>query len=228
MRGGVISRNRADNPPAPHPRPLPASGERGRSRRNATRERRAPGRAKGPMRYWLRSPTLLKLFVGQHIVNGLSVALAVMAVAVAASASLGFAAGQPATLGAISASISDFPAPWRVKARAMLVGFALALASTSAIQLAGASATATVAAIGVIAFCAGMVTGFGRWALSLSAQLLIPMVFVMGLPPADAARAFANEAIFAGGGLAYIGLALVATRLGGANDRRLMASECFR
>ncbi len=228
MRGGVISRNRADNPPAPHPRPRPASGERGRSRRNATRERRAPGRAKGPMRYWLRSPTLLKLFVGQHIVNGLSVALAVMAVAVAASASLGFAAGQPATLGAISASISDFPAPWRVKARAMLVGFALALASTSAIQLAGASATATVAAIGVIAFCAGMVTGFGRWALSLSAQLLIPMVFVMGLPPADAARAFANEAIFAGGGLAYIGLALVATRLGGANDRRLMASECFR
>jgi uncharacterized membrane protein YccC len=180
------------------------------------------------MRTWLRSPTLLKLFVGQHVVNGLSVALAVMAVAVAASASLGFAAGQPATLGAISASISDFPAPWRVKARAMLVGFALALASTSAIQLAGASATATVAAIGVIAFCAGMVTGFGRWALSLSAQMLIPMVFVMGLPPADAARALANEAIFAGGGLAYIGLALVATRLSGASDRRLMASECFR
>ena len=180
------------------------------------------------MRNWLRSPTLLKLFVGQHIVNGLSVALAVMAVAVAASALLGFAAGAPATLGAISASISDFPAPWRVKARTMLVGFGLALASTSAIQLVGASAPAEIAAIGVIAFCAGLVTGFGRWALSLSAQLLIPVVFVMGLPRVGAAHALGNEAIFAGGGLAYIGLALIATRLSGASDRRLMAGECFR
>ena len=180
------------------------------------------------MRNWLRSPTLLKLFVGQHIVNGLSVALAVMAVAVVASATLGFAAGQPATLGAISASISDFPAPWRVKARTMLVGFGLALASTSAIQLAGGSAPAQIAAIGVIAFCAGMVTGFGRWALSLSAQLLVPMVFVMGLPAAEPGRALAAETLLAGGGLLYIGLALIATRLSGASDRRLMASECFR
>jgi uncharacterized membrane protein YccC len=180
------------------------------------------------MHNWFRSPTLLKLFVGQHIVNGLSVALSVMAVAVAASALFGFAAGQPATLGAISASISDFPAPWRVKARTLLIGFGLALASTSAIQLVGGSGPAAIVAIGLIAFCAGMVTGLGRWALSLSAQLLVPMVFVLGLPPADPARAFVNEAIFAGGGLAYIGLALIATRLSGANDRRLMASECFR
>ena len=48
--------------------------------------------------------------------------------------------------------------------------------------------------------------------------MLISMVFVMGLPPVDAARAFGNEAIFAGGGLAYIGLALMATRLGGATS----------
>ena len=35
-----------------------------------------------------------------------------------------------------------------------------------------------------------MVTGYGRWALALSAQLLVPMVFVLGLPPAGPARAF--------------------------------------
>jgi len=150
------------------------------------------------MRHWLRSPTLLKLFVGRHIVNGLSVALAVMAVAVAASALFGFAAGQPATLGAISASISDFPAPWRVKARTLLVGFGLAIASTSAIQLAGASAPGEIAAIGVIAFCAGMATGYGRWALPPSAQMLVAMVFVLGLPRVDAARAFGNESMLAG------------------------------
>ncbi|MGD1036603.1 MAG: FUSC family membrane protein [Roseiarcus sp.] len=177
---------------------------------------------------WFRSPTLLKLFVGQHIVNGLSVGAIVIAVSVAASALLGFAAGQPATLGAISASISDFPAPWRVKAQTVLVGFSFALASTCAIQIAGGSALGEIIAIGVIAFCAGMVTGYGRWALALSAQLLVPMVFVMGLPRAGLAQAFDDEAIFAAGGLLYIGLALIATRLSGASDRRLMASECFR
>lgn len=180
------------------------------------------------MRNWLRSPTLLKLFVGQHIVNGLSVAIAVMTVAVVASGVLGFEAGQPATLGAISASISDFPAPWRVKARTILVGFCLTLASTSLIQLVGGSAVTQIVAIGLIAFCAGMVTGFGRWALSLSAQLLVPMVFILGVPRSNFAAALHIEAIFALGGLAYIGLALIATQLSGAGDRRLMASECFR
>ena len=87
------------------------------------------------MRHWLRSPLLLKLFVGQHIVNGVSVAASVAAVSAVAIAILGFAGGQLATLGAIGASIADFPAPWRVKARTMLTGFILALVATTGIQL---------------------------------------------------------------------------------------------
>ena len=48
---------------------------------------------------WLRSPTLLKLFVGQHILNGLSVAVGVMAVTAFAS-----------TLGArTSGVVASFP-----------------------------------------------------------------------------------------------------------------------
>ena len=82
-------------------------------------------------------PAVLKLFVGQHIVNGLSVAVSVMAAPALASAALGFAAGQPATLGAVSASLSDFPAPWRAKARMLLVGFGLALVSTSTVLFVG-------------------------------------------------------------------------------------------
>ncbi len=180
------------------------------------------------MRRWLRSPTFLKLLVGQHILNGLSVAAGVMIVAIAASALWGFGAGQPATLGAIAASISDFPAPWRIKARRMATGFTLALLSTSAIQLAPAAALAQIPAIGAIAFVAGMVTGYGRWALALSMQTLIPMVFVMGLPRADFAGALHNEALLAAGGFAYIAIALLATGLTDASGRRLMASECFR
>ncbi len=83
-----------------------------------------------------RSPDLRRLFVGQHIVNGVTVGVGVIAVALAASAIFGFTASQPATLGAISASISDLPAPWREKARTMGFGFALALLATMAMQLA--------------------------------------------------------------------------------------------
>ena len=180
------------------------------------------------MRNWLRSPTLLKLFVGQHVLNGLSVALAVMAVSAIASALFGFAAGQPATLGAISASISDFPAPWRVKARTLLTGFGLAVVSTAFTLLASPSPTALVIVIGLVAFAAGMVTGYGRWALALSAQLLVPMVFALGLPPAGPARAIQEELLLIAGGAAYIVLAIVATRLVSRNDRRLMASESIR
>ena len=79
------------------------------------------------MRNWLRSPTLLKYLVGQHIANGLSVAASVAGVSFVASIVLGFGAGQPATLGAIGASISDFPGPWRAKAETMGVGFALSI-----------------------------------------------------------------------------------------------------
>jgi uncharacterized membrane protein YccC len=180
------------------------------------------------VRNWLRSPKLLKLFVGQHIVNGLSVAAGVAAVAAVGIAILGFNGGQLATLGAIGGSIGDFPAPLRVKARAMLTGFVLALAATTGIQLLDWSIPGEVLAIGVIAFVAGLVTGFGRWALTLSMQMLVPMVFVLGLPPLDIAGGMRAEAIFALGGFGYIAISLALTGLVAASDRRLMASECFR
>jgi uncharacterized membrane protein YccC len=180
------------------------------------------------MRSPLRSPTLLRLFVGQHIVNGVSVALCVVLVTLVASAIFGFAAGQPATLGAIAASISDFPAPLRRKARMIAVGFSFAIASTLAIQLAQASPWTEAPVIAVVAFTAGIVTGYGRWALALSMQMLIPLVFVLGLPPTDVHGALRNEALFVCGGLAYIAIALALTTITDAGGRRLMTSEALR
>jgi uncharacterized membrane protein YccC len=180
------------------------------------------------MRNWLRSPALLKLFVGQHILNGVSVAAGVMAVSLAASALFGFEAGQPATLGAISASISDQPAPLRRKALLMAVGFGIAIFSTLAIQLVSGVAYALIPMIALIAFLAGLVTGYGRWALALSMQALVPMVFVLGLPPTSFAGALGNESVLIGGGLAYAAIALFLTAVTDAGGRRLMASECLR
>jgi uncharacterized membrane protein YccC len=180
------------------------------------------------MRNWFRSPALLKLLVGQHILNGVSVAAGVMAVSLIASALFGFEAGQPATLGAISASISDQPAPLRRKALLMAVGFGIAIFSTLTLQLVAGFAYALIPAIAVIAFLAGIVTGYGRWALALSMQALVPMVFVLGLPPTSFAGALRNEAVLIGGGFAYIAIALVLTAVTDAGGRRLMASEALR
>ncbi|MGO8800183.1 MAG: FUSC family protein [Roseiarcus sp.] len=181
------------------------------------------------MRHWLRSPALLKLFVGQHILNGVSVAAGVMAVSLIASALFGFAGGQPATLGAISASISDQPAPLRRKALLMAVGFGIACFSTLAIQLvANAAPLALIPAIGALAFFAGLITGYGRWALALSMQALVPMVFALGLPAATPAAALRGETVLVGGGLLYIAIALALTAITDAGGRRLMTSECLR
>ena len=175
-----------------------------------------------------RPPDLKRLLIGQHIVNGVSVGVGVIAVALVASAILGFAASQPATLGAISASISDLPAPWRVKARTMGFGFALALIATTAMQLALPWKPVALLTIGAIAFAGGMVTGMGRWAIAVGMQAIIPMVFVLGFPRETFATAMHIEALFAVGGFAYMAFALLATVVTDASARRLVASESIR
>jgi uncharacterized membrane protein YccC len=177
---------------------------------------------------WHRSPIFLKLFVGQHILNGASVAAIVVVVTVSASLIFGFDAGQPATLGAVAASIGDFPAPLANKRVTLSVGFVLALLSTISIQLVTASSAALIVDVGATAFIAGILTGYGRWALALSMQMLIPMVFVLGLPPTNFAGALRNEGLLAGGGVVYIVIALLITAITDAGGRRLMASECIR
>jgi uncharacterized membrane protein YccC len=177
---------------------------------------------------WPRPQNLTRLLVGQHIINGASVGLGVVAVALVASAIFGFAAGQPATLGAISASISDLPASWHEKARTLAFGFALAMLSTVAIQVALPWPVAALLMIGVISFVGGLVTGLGRWAVAVGMQAVIPMVFVLGFPRETYSAALHIEMLLFGGGVAYIAIALLATVFTDASARRMVASETIR
>ncbi len=175
-----------------------------------------------------RLPNLTRLLIGPHIVNGLTVSIGVLLIAVVASFTLGFAEGQPVTLGAIAASISDLPAPWREKAKTIGLGFGLALVVTTATQLSLPWPASTVAVIGVTAFTGGMLTGLGRWALALGMQVIIPMVFVLGFPKETRPMAMQIEALFAVGGLIYFVYALAATVLTDTSARRLVAAESIR
>jgi uncharacterized membrane protein YccC len=177
---------------------------------------------------WPRPPNLLRLFVGQHIINGVSVGLGVVVIALVASSMFGLTASQPATLGAISASISDLPAPWREKARTLVFGFALAMLSTIAMQVALPWPVAAILMIGIISFVGGLVTGLGRWAVAVGMQAVIPMVFILGFPRETYSGEFHTEMLFAGGGVAYIAIALLATVFTDASARRMVASETIR
>ncbi len=73
-----------------------------------------------------------------------------------------------------------------------------------------------------------MVTGLGRWALSIAMQILVSMVFVLGLPRTDLDGVLHNEALLAVGGFGYIGFSMLATLLTDASARRLVASESIR
>jgi uncharacterized membrane protein YccC len=175
-----------------------------------------------------RLPDFTRLFVGQHIVNGVSVGAGVMAIALCASAIFGFAEGQIATLGAIAASISDLPSPWREKARTLAYGFTLALVSTTLILLARPWAPAALLTVGVVSFAAGMISGLGRWAIALGMQAVIPLVFVLGYPPTSFTAGVEIQALFVLGGLTYIAFALVATVITDRSGRRLVASTTIR
>ena len=175
-----------------------------------------------------RPQNLTRLFVGQHIINGASVGLGVVAVALVASELFGFVASQPATLGAISASISDLPAPWREKARTLLFGFGLAMLSTIAMQLTLPWPVAALLMIGIISFVGGLVTGLGRWAVAVGMQAVIPMVFILGFPRETFPAAVRIEMLLAAGGVAYVAIALLATVFTDASARRMVASETIR
>src|ERR1700691_3333466 len=100
--------------------------------------------------------------------------------------------------------------------------------STIAIQLALPWPVAALLLIGVISFVGGLITGLGRWAVAVGMQVVIPMVFILGFPRETYSGALRIELLLAGGGLAYIAIALVATIFTDISARRRVACATIR
>ena len=73
--------------------------------------------------------------------------------------------------------------------------------------------------IGLISFGSGLVTGYGRWALATSMQILVATVLALGLPPPSLSAEGVLLMHMAVGGVGYIGISLVISRLIAASDR---------
>ena len=110
----------------------------------------------------------------------------------------------------------------------MSAGFALALVATSLALAAARWLPLEIAMIGLVSFGGGLITGYGRWALSASMQILIAMVLALGYPPMDFAGVLKVSASMGVGGAAYIAISLVISRAIAASDRRMMTSELLR
>ncbi len=174
------------------------------------------------------SPTLLKYLFGQHILNGLAVALGVGMVAAGASAWWGLSAGMVAGTGAVCVSLGDNPSPLAAKARTLPLALFLSVAASLAIAVVADYPWLEGLVVVAIGMVAGLLVGYGRWALPHSVLTLFAVVLTLGTPMQGIGDAMRHEALFAAGGAAYVILAMFFTWLLDASSRRLAIGECLR
>ncbi len=173
-------------------------------------------------------PKFLKYFFGHHILNGVAVAVSVLAVGLAAVALFGFARGMAAALGALCVSIADASTPFSAKLRILPLAWACATVAAVATAFAGGTPLVEGAVVILTGFAAGLLIALGRWAISLSVLTLISMVFTLGAPAATLAGRLDYAAMAAFGGGLYIPVALALTRVSDASGRRITLAEVLR
>jgi uncharacterized membrane protein YccC len=173
-------------------------------------------------------PKFLKYFFGHHILNGVAVAVSVLAVGLASIAWFGFAPGMAAALGALCVSIADASTPFSAKLRILPLAWACATVAAFATAFAGGTPLVEGVVVIVTGFAAGLLIALGRWAISLSVLTLISMVFTLGAPAATLAGRLDYAAMAAFGGGLYIPVALALTRMSDASGRRITLAEVLR
>lgn len=183
---------------------------------------------KAPPSFASSHPRLLKYLFGQHILNGLAVSTGVGIVTALASLWFGFVPAMMAGSGAICVSIGDQPNPLGIKAKALPVAWTVAVLASLMAALTIHLPWAEGVTVVFFGFVAGMLLGWGRWAIPLSILTMLAIVFTLGTPIGDLSGALHYEALFAGGGAGYVVVALAVTHLLGSSGRRLAVGECMR
>ena len=133
-----------------------------------------------------------------HIENGLSVALGVGLTGLAMGGALGFAAAVAASMGAVAASVSDQPDPLRQKPWILGFAFGLTVLFTALASFAVFDRAAFIVATIITGLFTGLISAYGKRALSVSMTAVLAFVFAMGQhysTPADAALHLALTAL---------------------------------
>lgn len=174
------------------------------------------------------SDTVLRLGIGQHLLNGLTVGMGVGAVTILFAQLFGFANGMAAGTGAICVSLADIPNPLASKFKILPLSWILAGLSSALIAVTIGHPGLQGLIVVLVSAVAGLLVGYGRWALPVSVLTMLSLVFTLGAPLDTLGDSFRHEELFAGGGLAYMLVAFAATRLTEASSRRIAVAECLR
>jgi uncharacterized membrane protein YccC len=163
-----------------------------------------------------------------HIENGCSVALGVGLTGLLVGWAFGFTAAVAAATGAVAVSVSDQPDPLRQKP--WILGFALALAVffTALASFAGLSPVCFIAATAFTGLFNGLISAYGKRALSLSMTAVLAFVFAMGQHLAGPEQAADHLVLTALGAALYTCYAGLFAWSLDDRVRRLLLAEAMR
>jgi uncharacterized membrane protein YccC len=176
----------------------------------------------------LASPSLTRLGFGQHIPNGIAVGAGVGLVGAILGHFFGFTEGMVAGTGAICVSLGDLPNPLSSKLKILPICWLMGCLSGLAISLAVGHTVLQGVLVVLISAGAGMLVGYGRWALPVSVLTMLAVVFTLGTPMSSLDEALRHQAMFAAGGFAYMLIAFAFTRATERSNRRIAVAECLR
>jgi len=162
-----------------------------------------------------------------HIENGLSVAIGVGLTGLIAGWALGFAAAVAAATGAVCVSISDRTDPLRLKVWIMGFAFLSTVFFTGLSDFTHFSTTAFIAATAFVGVWTGLVSAYGRWALSLAMTSVLAFVFAMGQHYAGGSEAADHLVLTVCGALVYTVYSVLVAWLFDDRSRRLLLAEAM-
>ncbi len=163
-----------------------------------------------------------------HIENGLSVALGVGLTGLGVGAVLGFTAAMAAATGAVAVSVSDQPDPLRQKPWTLGFALLLAITFTALSVFARFHPAVLIAVTALTGLFTGLISAYGKRALSLSITAILAFVFAMGQEMASPADAPLHLLLVALGAALYTAYALAFAFAFDDRVRRLLLAEAMR
>ena len=181
---------------------------------------------------WTETPTsvsltLVRYLFSHYFYSGLGVACGVLGVALVTYALFDLTTAAAASTGALAVSIADVPRAAYLKRQQLLAALVLTTITTLVVLLADRSYVLQGVVILTISFSAAMLTAYGKESLPVSMAVLIMMAIALGTPAPDVPQILQHTAIFALGGIAYLGYALALAVLLRFRTKQQALAECL-
>lgn len=159
----------------------------------------------------------------QHLLSGLTAAIGVLVVAMAAATIGGFHAAAAAAVGATCISIVDTPTPPDFKRRSFAIAFVFDSLITLGVDLCRDQPVLLALIVIATSFTAAMVTVYGRIALAMCMSMILAMVLALGttLHGIAGAPAWQHAALFAAGAAGYAVFGMLAAQILAARHKRI-------